>query len=145
MDNQQHRPYVVHRALLGSLERFFGMLIEHYAGAFPVWLAPVQAKVVTITDKQLDYAKTVRDQLRTARIRAELDARPEKIGFKIREAALEKVPYTLVVGDKEIQQNLVAVRERGGKDLGAMPVPEFIRAVTDVIQDKRTTTDLVRG
>jgi threonyl-tRNA synthetase len=144
MDNQQHRPYVVHRALLGSLERFFGMLIEHYAGAFPVWLAPVQAKVVTITDKQLDYAKTVRDQLRTARIRAELDARPEKIGFKIREAALEKVPYTLVVGDKEVQQNVVAVRERGGKDLGALPVSEFIRAVTAVIQDRRTTTDLIR-
>jgi threonyl-tRNA synthetase len=145
MDNQQHRPYVVHRALLGSLERFFGMLIEHYAGAFPVWLAPVQAKVVTITDKQLDYAKVVRDQLRSARIRAELDARPEKIGFKIREAALEKVPYTLVVGDKEVQQNVVAVRERGGKDLGAVPIAEFIRAVTDVIQDRRTTTDLVRG
>jgi threonyl-tRNA synthetase len=144
MDNQQHRPYVVHRALLGSLERFFGMLIEHYAGAFPVWLAPVQAKVVTITDKQLAYAKTVRDQLRSARIRAELDARPEKIGFKIREAALEKVPYTLVVGDKEVQQNVVAVRERGGKDLGALPVSELIRAVTAVIQDRRTTTDLIR-
>ena len=110
---------MIHRALLGSIERFFGMLIEHYAGAFPVWLAPVQAKVMSITDKQLDYAKGVRDQLLAAGIRAELDTRSEKIGFKIREAAMEKVPYILVVGDKEVQQNAVAVRERGGKDLGA--------------------------
>ena len=89
VDNQPHRPYVVHRALLGSLERFFGMLIEHFAGAFPVWLAPVQVKVVTITDKQLDYAKGVRDRLLAAGIRAELDSRSEKMGFKIRGAALD--------------------------------------------------------
>ncbi len=118
VDNQAHRPYMIHRALLGSIERFFGMLIEHYAGAFPVWLAPVQAKVICITDKQFEYAKGVREQLLAAGIRAELDARSEKIGFKIREAAMEKVPYILVVGDKEVQQNMVAVRERGGKDLG---------------------------
>ena len=144
-DNQQHRPYVVHRALLGSLERFFGMLIEHYAGAFPVWLAPVQAKVVTITDRQLEFAKAVRDRLRAAGIRAELDARPEKIGFKVREAALEKVPYTLVIGDKEVQQDAVAVRERGGKDLGAMPVQSFITGITEAIARKSATTDLIRG
>jgi len=145
VDNQAHRPYVVHRALLGSLERFFGMLIEHYAGAFPVWLAPVQAKVLSISDKQFDYAKSVRDRLRTAGIRADLDPRSEKIGFKIREASLEKVPYILVVGDKEVEQNMVAVRERGGKDLGAMPLDEFVNHVTDIIARKSTTTELTRG
>ena len=145
VDNQQHRPYVVHRALLGSLERFFGMLIEHFAGAFPVWLAPVQAKIVTITDKQLEFAKGVRERLLAGGIRAELDARPEKMGFKIREAALEKIPYVLVVGDKEVQQNAVAVRERGGRDLGAMPLAEFMTGVQANIQNKSTTTDLIRG
>ena len=145
VDNQPHRPYMIHRALLGSIERFFGMLIEHYAGAFPVWLAPVQAKVLSISDKQFDYAKNVRDQLRTAGIRAELDPRSEKIGFKIREAAMEKVPYILVVGDKEIEQDMVAVRERGGKDLGAMPLDEFMSLITDIIARKSTTTELTRG
>jgi threonyl-tRNA synthetase len=145
VDNQAHRPYVVHRALLGSLERFFGMLIEHYAGAFPVWLAPVQTKVLSISDKQFDYAKSVRDRLRAAGIRADLDPRSEKIGFKIREASLEKVPYILVVGDKEVEQNMVAVRERGGKDLGAMPLDEFVNHLTDIIARKSTTTELTRG
>ncbi|HET6365334.1 MAG TPA: His/Gly/Thr/Pro-type tRNA ligase C-terminal domain-containing protein, partial [Nitrospirota bacterium] len=120
-------------------------LIEHYAGAFPVWLAPVQAKVVTITDKQLDYAKGVRDKLLAAGIRTEIDARSEKMGFKIREATLEKVPYVLVVGDKEVQQNAVAVRERGGKDLGAMPLAEFVSAMQRTIQGKNTSTELLRG
>jgi threonyl-tRNA synthetase len=142
VDNQQHRPYVIHRALLGSIERFFGMLIEHYAGAFPLWLAPVQARVATISDKQLDFAKSVRDQLLAAGIRAELDTRPEKIGFKIREAAIEKVPYTLVVGDKEVQQGAVAVRERGNKDLGVMPVPDFISHLTDAIKRKSMNIEL---
>jgi threonyl-tRNA synthetase len=145
VDNQAHRPYMIHRALLGSIERFFGMLIEHYAGAFPVWLAPVQAKVISITDKQFDYAKGVRDQLLSAGIRAELDTRSEKIGFKIREAAMEKVPYILVVGDKEVQQNAVAVRERGGKDLGAMPLAEFIDAVLKIVKEKSISTELIRG
>ncbi len=131
VDNREHRPYMIHRALLGSIERFFGMLIEHYAGAFPVWLAPVQAKVLSITDKQLDYAKSVLERLRTAGVRAELDARSEKIGFKIREASLEKVPYVLVVGDKEVQQETVAVRERGGKDLGTLPVAEVLALIAE--------------
>jgi len=130
---------------LGSIERFFGMLIEHYAGAFPLWLAPVQAKIVTVTDRQLDFAKGVRDRLLAAGIRADLDTRSEKMGFKIREAALEKVPYILVVGDKEVQQDAVAVRERGGKDLGAMNLNDFISAVTRNIVEKSTTTDLIRG
>jgi threonyl-tRNA synthetase len=142
VDNQAHRPYMIHRALLGSIERFFGMLIEHYAGAFPVWLAPVQAKILSITDTQLVYARDVRDRLLAAGIRAELDARSEKIGFKIREAAMEKVPYILVVGDKEVQQNMVAVRERGGKDLGAMPLDEFLRQVNELIKTRSAATEL---
>jgi threonyl-tRNA synthetase len=145
VDNQAHRPFMIHRALLGSIERFFGMLIEHYAGAFPVWLAPVQAKVVCITDKQLDYARGVREKLLAAGIRTELDARSEKIGFKIREAAMEKVPYILVVGDKEVQQNMVAVRERGGKDLGAMSLDEFMNGVQRLVREKNVSTELIRG
>jgi threonyl-tRNA synthetase len=145
VDNQAHRPFMIHRALLGSIERFFGMLVEHYAGAFPVWLAPVQAKVVCITDKQLDYAKGVREKLLAAGIRTELDARSEKIGFKIREASMEKVPYILVVGDKEVQQNMVAVRERGGKDLGAMSLDEFMNGVQRLVQEKNVSTELIRG
>jgi len=144
-DNQAHRPYMIHRALLGSIERFFGMLIEHYAGAFPVWLAPVQAKIVTITDKQLDYAKGVQDQLRAAGIRTELDVRSEKMGFKIREATLEKVPFILVVGEKEAQQGAVAVRERGGKDLGAMPLADFVTALQRLIRERSTSHELIRG
>jgi threonyl-tRNA synthetase len=120
-------------------------LIEHYAGAFPVWLAPVQAKVMCITDKQLDYAKGVREKLLAAGIRAELDARSEKIGFKIREAAMEKVTYILVVGEKEVQQNMVAVRERGGKDLGVMPLEEYINGVQRLVREKNISTELKRG
>lgn len=142
VDNQPHRPYVIHRALLGSLERFFGMLIEHYAGAFPVWLAPVQAKVVPITDKQIEYAKAVRDKLLAAGMRVEIDARSEKMGFKIREAELEKVPYILVIGDKEMQQDAVAVRERGGKDAGVMPLDEFIRRAQQNITAKSMLSEL---
>jgi threonyl-tRNA synthetase len=145
VDNQTHRPYMIHRALLGSIERFFGMLIEHYAGAFPVWLAPVQAKVLSITDNQLDYAKGVRDRLIAEGIRVELDSRSEKIGFKIREAAMEKVPYILVVGDKEVQQNMIAVRERGGKDLGVMPLDEFMVGMKKLIQEKNISNELIRG
>ena len=140
VDNQQHRPYMIHRALLGSIERFFGMLIEHYAGAFPLWLSPVQARVVTITDKQLDFGKDVLARLRAAGLRADLDSRPEKMGFKIREASIEKVPYILVVGDKEVQQDAVAVRERGGKDLGQVKVDEFIRQASALIGQKSATT-----
>lgn len=145
IDNQAHRPYLIHRALLGSIERFFGMLIEHYAGAFPVWLAPVQVKVLSITDRQLDFAKGVRDNLLAAGIRAEIDTRSEKIGFKIREAAMDKVPYILVVGDKEVQQNAVAVRERGGKDLGVMQLDDLLSGVLNLMKNKSTITELTRG
>jgi len=144
-DNKPHQPIMVHRALMGSLERFFGVLIEHYAGAFPVWLAPVQVTVATITDRLLDYAGGVRDSLLAAGIRVELDGRPEKVGFKVREAALQKVPYILVVGDKEAEQKTVAVRERGGRDLGAMQLQEFIALLSEKIRDKSISNELTRG
>ncbi|MEK7851808.1 MAG: His/Gly/Thr/Pro-type tRNA ligase C-terminal domain-containing protein, partial [Deltaproteobacteria bacterium] len=128
-DSKKHRPIMIHRALMGSLERFFGVLIEHYAGAFPTWLAPVQALVMTITDKQIPYADGVLDKLRKAGIRAEIDKRNEKIGFKIREAQMQKVPYMLVVGDKEMEKEGVAVRKRSGEDLGFMDTEGFISAV----------------
>ncbi len=125
-DSKRHRPIMIHRALMGSLERFFGVLIEHYAGAFPTWLAPVQALVMTITDKQIAYADGVLDKLRKAGIRAEIDKRNEKIGYKIREAQMQKVPYMLVVGDKEMENEGVAVRKRSGEDLGFMGIDGFI-------------------
>jgi threonyl-tRNA synthetase len=133
-DGQRHRTVMIHRAILGSVERFFGILIEHYAGAFPLWLAPVQARVMTITDRQREYAMQVGDRLRRAGIRVETDLRNEKISYKIREAQAEKIPYMLVVGDREVAADTVAVRVRGGKDLGPMPVDEClakIRAETD--------------
>ncbi|MCX5782534.1 MAG: threonine--tRNA ligase [Elusimicrobia bacterium] len=123
------RPYMIHRALMGSLERFFGVLLEHYAGAFPVWLAATQAVVMNITDSQLDYAKSVVNKMKAAGIRVRLDGRNEKIGLKIREASLEKVPYILVVGDKEKEIQSVAVRARGNKDLGVQKVDDFIKQI----------------
>ena len=117
---------MVHRALWGSVERFFGVLIEHYAGAFPLWLAPVQVKALPITDAQNDYARGVVERLEAAGVRAELDARSEKIGFKIREAQLAKVPYMLVVGPREAESGQVAVRHRSAGDLGAESVDDFL-------------------
>ncbi len=118
-DNAEHRPVVIHRAIVGSFERFIAILVEHYAGAFPLWLAPVQAIVLPISDRHLVYAASVRDELRAAGLRAELDERQEKIGYKIREAQLQKVPYMLVVGDREQEQATVAVRGRTDGDIGA--------------------------
>ncbi len=123
-DGQEHRPYMIHRALLGSMERFMGVLIEHYAGAFPVWLAPVQAIVIPIADRHMEYARQVEARLREAGLRVEVDTRPERMNAKIRDAQLQKVPYMLVVGDKEIEQGAVAVRLRSGENPGAMPVAE---------------------
>lgn len=132
-DNAEHMPVVVHRAIFGSFERFIGILIEHYAGAFPLWLAPVQAIVLPIADRHAAYAEEVRAKLAAAGLRADVDARQEKIGYKIREAQLQKVPYMLVAGDREMQEGQIAVRSRSGGDLGAQPVDEFIRrAVTEV-------------
>lgn len=132
-DNAEHMPVVIHRAIFGSFERFIGILIEHYAGAFPLWLAPVQAVVLPIADRHAAYAEQVRATLAAAGLRADVDARQEKIGYKIREAQLQKVPYMLVAGDREMQEGQIAVRSRSGGDLGAQPVDEFIRrAVTEV-------------
>jgi threonyl-tRNA synthetase len=125
-DNTEHRPVVIHRAIFGSFERFIGILIEHYAGAFPLWLAPVQAVVLPIADRHAAYAATVRDRLRGAGLRCELDDRQEKIGYKIREAQIRKVPYMLVVGDRETAEGTVAVRTRTGGDRGGSAVEAFI-------------------
>jgi threonyl-tRNA synthetase len=126
-DNAEHRPVVIHRAVCGSLERFIAILIEHYAGAFPLWLAPVQVVVMPIADRHAGFAASVRDRLAAAGLRAELDARQEKINYKIREAQLQKIPYMLVAGDREVAEGTVAVRTRSGGDQGARPVDEFIR------------------
>jgi threonyl-tRNA synthetase len=124
-DNQKHRPYMIHRALFGSIERFFGVLIEHYAGAFPLWLAPVQVAVLPITDRINEYAETITADLKAAGFRVEADTRSEKIGAKIRNAQLQKVPYMLVLGDQELDGGIVAVRHRKQGDLGTMSVDEF--------------------
>ncbi|MGD9589500.1 MAG: threonine--tRNA ligase [Pyrinomonadaceae bacterium] len=124
-DNQKHRPFMIHRALFGSIERFFGVLIEHYAGAFPLWLAPVQVAVLPITDRINDYAASVTNELKEAGFRVEANLKSDKIGAKIRDAQLQKVPYMLVLGDKELEEQKVAVRERKQGDIGAMPLDEF--------------------
>jgi len=135
-DGHKHQPLMVHRALYGSLERFFGILIEHYAGAFPVWLAPVQAIVLPITDRQTEYARGVRRQLDAAGIRATVDERNEKVNFKIREAQLQKIPYMLVVGDREQANNQVAVRNRKHGDQGAQPLEDCIAGIRNLIDTK---------
>jgi threonyl-tRNA synthetase len=135
-DNEKHRPVMIHRVVLGSIERFIGVITEHYAGAFPLWLSPVQVKVLTITDRADDYAKSVAEQLDAAGIRVETDLRNEKIGYKIREAQMQKIPYMLVVGDKEAEAGAVAVRTRTGGDEGAMPVADFIARALQEIKDK---------
>jgi threonyl-tRNA synthetase len=135
-DNTEHRPVVIHRAIIGSFERFIAILIEHYAGAFPLWLAPIQAVVLPIADRHLPYASSVVTQLKQAGLRAELDERQEKIGYKIREAQLQKVPYMLVVGDRELETRTVSVRERSGGDKGASAVSDFIAKAQDEIGRK---------
>ena len=135
-DGKAHQPLMVHRALYGSIERFFGILIEHYAGAFPVWLAPVQAIVLPITDRQTAYARDLRKQLDAAGIRATVDERSEKVNLKIRDAQLQKIPYMLVVGDREQQSGKVAVRNRKLGDQGAQPLADFIAAVRKLIDGK---------
>jgi threonyl-tRNA synthetase len=135
-DNKPHRPIMIHRALFGSVERFFGVLIEHYAGAFPLWLAPVQVVVLTIADRVNPYAGRVASALRQAGLRVELNARGDKIGAKIREAQLQKVPFMLVLGDREAQAETVAVRERSRGDLGVMPLEAFERMALELIQSR---------
>ncbi len=135
-DGKEHRPIMLHRALLGSLERFFGVMIEHYAGAFPVWLAPTQAMVLPITEKQHEYAAKVVEQLRAAGIRAELDDRSEKVGYKIREAETLKIPYMLVIGQKEADQNQVSVRKRREGDSGLAEIPAVIAEILEKVAAK---------
>ena len=137
-DNQKHRPIMVHRALFGSVERFFGVLIEHYAGAFPLWLAPVQVAVLPITDRINDYAEKIADELRGAGFRVEANTKSDKIGAKIRDAQLQKVPYMLILGDKELEEGTVAVRERKQGDIGAMPFGEF----TEMIRQQKLQRSL---
>jgi threonyl-tRNA synthetase len=133
-DGQEHRPYMVHRALLGSLERFFGVLIEHYGGAFPLWLAPVQARVIPIADRHLDYARDVAARLRAAGLRADLDDGSERMNAKIRNAQMSKIPYMLVVGDREAEDDAVAVRLRSNENLGAMGVDAFIARARGLVE-----------
>jgi threonyl-tRNA synthetase len=135
-DNAEHRPVVIHRAIFGSFERFIAMLIEHYAGSWPLWLAPLQAVVLPISDRHLAYARGVRDRLEAAGLRVELDERQEKIGYKIREAQLQKVPYMLVTGDREAAEGTVSVRSRTAGDQGAKPVDGFIADALDEIRTK---------
>jgi threonyl-tRNA synthetase len=134
-DNTEHRPVVIHRAIFGSIERFIAILLEHFAGAFPLWLAPVQAIILPIADRHVHYGEQVRQQLREAGLRADLDARQEKINYKIREAQLQKIPYMLVIGDREAAEQAVAVRSRAKGDLGARPVGQFLSdALAEVAQ-----------
>lgn len=130
-DSRDHQPIMIHRALMGSLERFFGVLIEHYAGAFPLWMAPVQAKVLNITDAQLDYAEKVYQELRKANVRVGKDSRNEKLNYKIREAQLAKIPYMVIIGDKEKETDTVTVRLRDGKNLEPMSVSDFAEMIRE--------------
>ncbi len=132
-DGEKHRPVMIHRALLGSIERFIGVITEHFAGAFPAWLSPVQVKILPVTDRAIEYAKTTAAQLDSEGFRVEVDERNEKIGKKIREATLEKVPFMLVVGDRDMEAGTVSVRTRGGEDLGAMPPADFAAKLHEIV------------
>ncbi|MEM7536352.1 MAG: threonine--tRNA ligase [Chloroflexota bacterium] len=141
-DGERHRPYMIHRALLGSLERFFGVLIEHYAGAFPVWLAPVQAMLIPITERHIAYADDVAAQFKKARIRVEVDASTDRMGNKIRKAQKQKIPFMLVIGDKEMESGQVAVRLVTGQDLGAKPVDDVIELIQKMVSEKTAVQQL---
>ena len=135
-DGEKHRPIMIHRVAFGSIERFLGILIEHFAGAFPTWLSPVQVKVLPISDKYMEYGEKVKAALEAANIRTEIDTRAEKIGYKIREARLQKIPYMLVVGAKEEEENTVSVRSRFAGDEGAKSLDDFIAAITEEIKNR---------
>jgi threonyl-tRNA synthetase len=137
-DGKAHQPVMVHRALLGSLERFFGVLVEHYAGAFPLWLAPVQAVVVPVSENQKAYAREVGEELRKLGVRVQVDDRNEKLGYRIREAQVQKVPYMLVVGDKEVEAKSVSVRHRQAGDLGPQDVASFGARVVRLSAERAT-------
>jgi threonyl-tRNA synthetase len=140
-DNKPHRPVMIHRALFGSMERFFGVLIEHYAGAFPLWLAPVQVAVLPITDRVNEYAEEVARELRSAGLRVEANLRSEKVGAKIRDAQLQKIPFMLVLGDREMEQKAVAVRERSRGDIGVMTLSDFKEMTRRLIETRALTNN----
>jgi len=144
-DGQPKRPVVIHRAIYGSYERFIGILTEHYAGVFPTWLAPVQARVLPVSEKHAEYAKTVHARLRAAGIRAHLDDRNEKLGYRIREAQVQKVPYTLVVGEREAQQEMASVRPHGSEKSAVLPVTEFIAGLAAEIGSRSATLTVGRS
>ncbi|MFQ5990542.1 MAG: His/Gly/Thr/Pro-type tRNA ligase C-terminal domain-containing protein, partial [Candidatus Methylomirabilales bacterium] len=125
-DGKSHRPLMIHRALLGSLERFFGILIEHHGGAFPLWLAPVQVAILPLTERHEVYAQEVAGRLAAAGVRVDVDDRNEKVGYRVRQAEVTKIPYIVVVGDREVEEGLVSVRERGRRDRGTMPLDAFL-------------------
>ena len=135
-DGEKHRPVMIHRVVFGSIERFIAILTEHFAGAFPTWLAPVQAILLSITDRSNDYIEKLAKQFADADIRVETDLRNEKIGYKIREAQVQRIPYMLVVGDKEVEQGLVSVRSRSKGDIGTMTPEEFMEMILREIRDK---------
>ena len=135
-DGQKHRPIMIHRACFGSMERFIGILTEHYAGAFPTWMAPVQVKILPISEKHVEYAEQLAKQMHRDYVRVEVDDRSEKIGYKIRQAQMAKVPYMLVVGDKEVEEGTVNVRKHGGDELGSVPFEEFFNAIKIEIKER---------
>ena len=135
-DGQKHRPIMIHRACFGSMERFIGILTEHYAGAFPTWMAPVQVKILPISEKHVEYAKDLAKQMHRDYVRVEVDDRSEKIGYKIRQAQMAKVPYMLVVGDKEVEEGTVNVRKHGGDELGSVPFEEFFNSIKIEIKER---------
>ena len=136
-DGQKHRPVMIHRVVLGSIERFIGVITEHFAGAFPLWLSPVQVKILPVTDRAHEYAKDLAAKYDKLGIRVETDLRSEKLGYKIREAQMQKIPYMLVVGDRDIENGTVSVRTRKGDDLGAMTPDEFLAKCQDEIASKK--------
>ncbi|MBM4140106.1 MAG: threonine--tRNA ligase [Nitrospira sp.] len=135
-DGKDHRPIMIHRALMGSLERFFGILIEHYAGAFPLWLSPVQVEVLTIAERHSDYAVTISEGLKSEGVRTSLNLENEKIGYKIRNATMRKVPYLVIIGDKEVSEQKLTLRKRSGENIGPLKIEEFIDIIKDRIKNK---------
>jgi threonyl-tRNA synthetase len=135
-DGEKHRPVMIHRVIFGSIERFIGILTEHYAGAFPLWLSPVQVKILPITDKHHEYARKVQEGLQIHDIRVESDLRNEKVSYKIREAQLEKIPYMVIIGDKEMENGTISIRSRKDGDLGVFTLQEYIKKATDEINNK---------
>jgi len=144
-DGQPKRPVVIHRAIFGSYERFIAILTEHFAGAFPTWLAPVQARILPISEKHAEYARRLLARLREARIRVELDDRNEKLGYRIRDAQLRKVPYMLVAGEREAQNGTVSLRRRTGEDLGAVPVDQVVAELAAEIGSRSATLTVGRS